>query len=104
MSPATHPGEPSEPGAGEHLGHSPTDCSEVLLRVFEYIDDELTPMDCARIREHLDACGECMSAYERDVLLKALIRRSCGCEQAPESLRMSILTLITTVHVECDGN
>lgn len=75
----------------------PTDCSEVLLRVYEYIDQELTPGDCDRIKAHLDECGECMNAYERDRLLKALIRRSCACEVAPETLRLSIMTRITTV-------
>ena len=43
-----------------------------------------------------------MSIYERDLLLKALIRRSCGCETAPETLRMSIMTRITMIHVEYD--
>ena len=77
----------------------PTDCSEVLLRVYEDIDDEMTEQDYARVRAHLDECGECMTAYERDRLLKALIRRSCACEAAPETLRLSIMTRITTVRV-----
>ncbi len=80
----------------------PTDCSEVLLRVFEYLDQELDEVDGDRIRAHLDSCGDCMSAYERDRLLKALVRRSCACESAPETLRLSILTRITTVHVQYD--
>ncbi|MBW3086582.1 hypothetical protein KEM60_02810 [Austwickia sp. TVS 96-490-7B] len=87
---------PDPSGAGRS---SETDCSEVLLRVFEYLDGEMTGMDCTRIRRHLDDCVDCMGAYERDVLLKALVRRSCGCEQAPETLRMSIMTTITTVRV-----
>ncbi|QQS00098.1 MAG: mycothiol system anti-sigma-R factor [Austwickia sp.] len=90
--------------AESHAAHpGPTDCSEVLLRVYEYIDDEMTAEDVARVRAHLDECGECMTAYERDLLLKALIRRSCACEPAPETLRLSIMTRITTVRVDYDA-
>ena len=85
------------------MSHDHTDCSEILLRVFEYIDQEMGPEDCARIQSHLDECAECMSAYQRDLLLKALVRRSCGCEQAPETLRVSIMTRLTTVRLEIDG-
>lgn len=80
----------------------PADCSEILLRAYEYIDGEMTAEDCARVRLHLDDCGECLSAYERDLLLKALIRRSCSRESAPETLRLSIMTRITTVRVDFD--
>lgn len=85
------------------MSHDHSDCSEVLLRVFEYIDQEMSPEDCARIQAHLDDCAECMSAYQRDLLLKALVRRSCGCEQAPETLRVSIMTRLTTVRWEVEG-
>lgn len=81
-------------------GPTPGDCSEVLLRVFEYIDEELTEEDCARIRAHLDECGPCLSHYHRDVLLKALIRRSCACEPAPATLRLQIMTRISTVSID----
>jgi mycothiol system anti-sigma-R factor len=74
-----------------------TDCSEVLLRVFEYIDEEMTEEDCARVSAHLEECGQCMDEYHRDVLIKALVRRSCSCEPAPPSLRMQIMTRITMV-------
>ncbi|GMA38931.1 mycothiol system anti-sigma-R factor [Mobilicoccus caccae] len=78
----------------------PTDCSEFRLRVYEYIDAEMEEVDCGRIRAHLAECGTCMSEYERDLVLKALVRRSCACEPAPTTLRMQILARITTVTVE----
>ena len=37
-----------------------TDCSEALLRVYEYLDGELGPDDCAQIQAHLDECGPCL--------------------------------------------
>ena len=49
--------------------------------------------------KHLTADPAVLAEYERDLVLKALVRRSCACEQAPEKLRAQILTQITTVSV-----
>jgi mycothiol system anti-sigma-R factor len=80
-----------------------TDCSEVLDRVYEYLDNEMEELDCAKIRQHLDECGPCLRQYDLDLALKALIRRSCACEPAPQELRTKILTRITTVRIELEG-
>ncbi|MGN6301783.1 MAG: mycothiol system anti-sigma-R factor [Angustibacter sp.] len=80
-----------------------TDCSEVLDRVYEYLDNEMEELDCAKIRQHLDECGPCLKQYDLDLALKALIRRSCACEPAPQELRTKILTRITTVPIELAG-
>ena len=80
-----------------------TDCSEVLDRVYEYLDNEMEELDCAKIRQHLDECGPCLKQYDLDLALKALIRRSCACEPAPQEQRTKILTRITTVRIELEG-
>jgi mycothiol system anti-sigma-R factor len=72
----------------------------VLNRVYEYLDGEMTSDDCDKIRVHLEECGPCLGNYQLDEALKALIRRSCGCEPAPESLRARILVTITELRVE----
>jgi len=79
-----------------------TDCSEALLRVYEYLDGELGPEDCAKIQAHLDECGPCLKEYDLDTTLKALIKRSCGREEAPDSLRTTIMSRIsmTVITVE----
>ncbi|GAB3598673.1 mycothiol system anti-sigma-R factor [Angustibacter peucedani] len=83
--------------------HHDTDCSEVLDRVYEYLDNEMGELDCAKIKQHLDECGPCLQEYDLDLALKALIRRSCACEAAPEELRTRILTRITQVRVEFEA-
>lgn len=80
-----------------------TDCREVLERVYEYLDGEMNDGDVAKIREHLDECSPCLKQYDLDVALKALVRRSCTCEQAPEALRQRILVRITEVRLELGG-
>ena len=83
--------------------HHDTDCSEVLDRVFEYLDNEMDTLDCAKIKQHLEECGPCLREYHLDEMLKAVVRRSCACEHAPEQLRTRVLTRITEVRLELEG-
>ena len=83
--------------------HHETDCREVLDRVFEYLDNEMAELDCAKIKQHLEECGPCLQEYDLDQALKALIRRSCACESAPEELRNRVLTRITQVRIEFEA-
>jgi mycothiol system anti-sigma-R factor len=77
-----------------------TDCSEVLERVYQYLDGELDTHAVGKIRQHLEECGPCLSEYDLDVVLKALVRRSCGGECAPDQLRTRILLQITEVRFQ----
>ena len=78
---------------------SASDCSEVLHRVYEFLDGEMTSDDTAKIKEHLEACGPCLKEYDLDQALKALVKRSCACEEAPVELRTQIMARITTIRV-----
>lgn len=75
------------------------ECNDYVLRIFEYLDNELDDEGRARLKAHLDECPPCVDEYQLDALLKALVRRSCACEQAPDTLRAQILTRISTVQV-----
>lgn len=77
-----------------------TDCSETVLRIFEFLDGEMSEGDCARIQAHLDECAHCLTEYHLDQALKAVVKRSCGCEPAPVQLRTTILQSLTVVRVE----
>ena len=75
------------------------DCGALYEMLTAYCDDELTEADCAKIREHMDECEKCSHQYQSDIALKSLVRRSCQCEQAPASLRVQIMTRISTYQV-----
>ena len=75
------------------------DCSEVLERVFFFIDNELPTADSAQIQHHLDECGPCLQKYDLERTVKMLIQRSC-CEEAPVGLRDKVLLRIRAVQVE----
>jgi mycothiol system anti-sigma-R factor len=74
-------------------------CSEVLQRIFFFIDNELDSADCEEIRHHLDDCRPCLEKYNLECTVKALVQRSCH-EHAPETLRERVLLRIRQVHVE----
>ena len=77
-----------------------TDCSETVLRIFEFLDGEMNAADCARIQAHLEECGPCLREYHIDQALKAMVKRSCSHEPAPVELRTTILHRLTLVRIE----
>ena len=75
------------------------DCSEVLERVFSFIDNEMENAGKGEIQRHLDECGPCLQKYDLERTVKSLVARSCS-EHAPESLRDKVLLRIRQVQVE----
>jgi mycothiol system anti-sigma-R factor len=79
--------------------HHETDCSEVLDLVYGFLDGEVDDRDRGRIAQHLDECGPCLRQYGLEQVVKALVNRSCGCDHAPERLRIQIVTRIRQVSI-----
>ncbi len=88
--------------AAPHSHGPDTDCSEVLGRVFFFIDNELDQADCAQIQQHLDECGPCLARYDLERTVKTLVARSCS-EVAPEGLRQRVQLSIKQVQVRISG-
>lgn len=78
-------------------------CDSYLDHLAEYLDGELTESECTALKQHLADCPPCLDEYQRDAIMKALIRRSCQCEEAPAALRTQIMQRIsvqvTTVQI-----
>ncbi|HEU4330901.1 MAG TPA: mycothiol system anti-sigma-R factor [Lapillicoccus sp.] len=94
---------PSWPGlskASPATGSTKVDCTETVLRIFEFLDGEMGADDCRRMQAHLDECEPCLREYQMDQALKMVIKRSCGCEAAPVELRTTILRRLTMVRIE----
>jgi len=77
------------------------DCRDVLDRVYEYLDEEMTHHDIEKIKHHLDECGPCLEKFDLEDVLKSLVRRSCQ-DHAPVELRAKIMARITEVRVQLD--
>ncbi|MEV1008155.1 mycothiol system anti-sigma-R factor [Streptomyces sp. NPDC049881] len=81
---------------GEPSSH-PTDCSEVLGRLYEYLDDEMPDGDCAKFREHIDECSPCLEKYGLEQSVKKLVKRCCGQDEVPADLRAKVLDRIDLI-------
>lgn len=77
-----------------------TDCSDVLDRVYAYLDGELDEDLCKDIRRHLDECGPCLKEYGLDKAVKQLVARHCGCDPVPDDLRARVMSRIEQVRLE----
>ncbi len=79
-----------------------TPCTEVLDRVYGYLDGELGDMDCAKIRQHLEECGPCLREYGLEEAVKRLVQKHCGCDPAPAALRERVLVRIREVRASIE--
>jgi mycothiol system anti-sigma-R factor len=80
-------------------------CSEVLARVYNYLDDELGEagsVGLVQIRQHLDECGPCLREYGLEEAVMRLVHRCCGHETAPSDLRAKVLSRIRTIRAELE--
>lgn len=78
--------------------HHETDCSDVLDRLYSYLDAEIRsddPVDVGKIQHHLDECAPCLREYDIEVILKQLVRRACASDCAPTELRVRIMARIS---------
>ena len=76
-----------------------TPCTEVLDRVYEYLDGELDGERTHVIREHLDECSPCLAEYGLEDAVKAIVKRSCS-DPAPADLRSKVMLRIEAVRTE----
>jgi mycothiol system anti-sigma-R factor len=74
-----------------------TPCSEVLAKVYNYLDGELDQGGCFDVRQHLEECGPCLREYGLEEAVKKLVHKSCGCDPVPEDLRDKVLARIQKV-------
>lgn len=66
------------------------ECEQVLICLWEYLDEELRPEEAEAVAAHLSLCGSCYPAYCCDrALLNLLARQRTVCS-APGTLVRSI--------------
>lgn len=65
-------------------------CDQAKAELEEYLRNELTRVDAADIREHMENCDECTDEAHVSTVLTEAVRRACK-EIAPEELRAQVL-------------
>ena len=66
------------------------DCDDAILRIYQYLDGELTVWRRRAITRHLDDCPPCAQGYDFEIVLRQVIAVRCR-EQVPEDLRRRIV-------------
>jgi mycothiol system anti-sigma-R factor len=74
-------------------------CEDALQNLYLFLDHEIDTASIEEIQSHIDDCSSCLSAYDLERVVKALVARSCA-EKAPEPLREKVLYSIRTVQVQ----
>jgi mycothiol system anti-sigma-R factor len=71
------------------------DCTKALENLYLFLDREIETASEAEIQEHIENCSDCLTEYDLERVVKALVSRSCT-EVAPEPLRERVLISIRT--------
>ena len=78
-------------------------CTEVLDRVYSYLDGEMDQMSYAQVKLHLDECGPCLREFGLEEVVRRLVHRHCGHEQVPAGLRQKVLATIEAVRAQIEA-
>ena len=65
--------------------------------MYEFLDNEIDTANGDAIRQHLAECEPCLDRFDVEQAVKAVVRRCCGGEHAPEHLRTRIVTQLTVI-------
>lgn len=74
---------------GKHEGDD-MPCNEVIERIYEFLDGELTSEVDAKIRDHLGKCERCYPHFRHEEVFLRFLERRAQIEKAPPSLRRRI--------------
>ena len=51
-------------------------CEDFKDILYEYVDETLSAEDRRRVHQHLDRCGDCLRALQRDMVIRRSIQRA----------------------------
>ena len=69
----------------------PIDCAEVMERLYEYLDGELTTEREAEVKAHLQACAPCTALSSFEATFVRFLEARTRTRKAPEELKKRIL-------------
>lgn len=70
-------------------------CREALQRVYEYLDNELSPADAAHIKLHFEKCRACYPVLKFCESFQQAMQRAAECQCcAPPDLKDKISQLL----------
>jgi len=80
------------------------DCDEAIVRIYQYLDGELTVWRRRAITRHLDECPPCAQGFDFEMELRQLVASKCR-DEVPPDLKRRIAEAIarsSTITVEIE--
>ncbi|MDO5032092.1 mycothiol system anti-sigma-R factor [Corynebacterium sp.] len=72
---------------------------EVEALLCELLDDATSYARALEIREHIAQCDGCQARLESEEVVRAMVRKCCSGQKAPQSLRQRITIEITRTEI-----
>jgi mycothiol system anti-sigma-R factor len=69
------------------------DCDEAIVRIYQYLDGELTVWRRSAISRHLDECPPCAHGFDFEIELRQVVASKCRDEVPPELKRRIALAI-----------
>ena len=66
-------------------------CEEAAKRLYEYLDEEISPADYDKITLHLELCRICCKHFEFEEIIRSIIRNKTRSEKMPSLIKEKIL-------------
>lgn len=70
------------------------ECEQALRDIERFLDGEMPAPQAVEVESHLHTCTPCMERADFKRQLKVLIAQRCGCDEAPESLRLRVAAIL----------
>ncbi len=69
-------------------------CEQVVQHLWPFLDGELDAETSGELQRHLDECRRCFPRAEFERRVRAMVRQSCECDQAPPELQERMRRLL----------
>ncbi len=69
------------------------DCDEAIVRIYQYLDGELTVWRRRAIARHLDECPPCAHGFDFEIELRQVVASKCR-DEVPAELKRRIAQAI----------
>ncbi len=70
------------------------DCKQALMKLYNYLDNELSPEDYSEVEAHLKTCKKCFAKAQYERIIQEVVRKRCQTDPVPISLKTEIIARI----------
>jgi mycothiol system anti-sigma-R factor len=68
-----------------------SDCQKALVKLYEYLDNELEAIDREEIAAHLESCRPCLTEFEIERLFQEFVKRKVPRPEARAEFKQHLL-------------